>query len=955
MPIFQWKNSKGRGPSRRALRPWSLATASAVALLVAQTAHAADAAAGAPETIDEVVVTGSRVTQNGYTTPTPVTVIGEAEIRAAGRANLADFVQQLPSVVGSTSPATTNAAISDGGAGINSINLRGLGNIRTLVLLDGRRTVGSTVTGTVDINTFPQGLVKSVEIVTGGASAAYGSDAVSGVANFILDKTYTGFKMTAEGGETTYGDDKNWRVSATGGMGFAGGRGHILLNGELMKSDGIYGVPRAWNNNGNYIISNPAYVAGNGKPEWIIASHAGPSTMMPGGIITNTALRGTYFGVGGSVSHLTYGDTKDPDMVGGDWQLTQVNNTESLHSSEDRSGVFGRLSYNVTDNIEAFAQLSWNRDAEVGWGGAQRNEGGITIRTDNAFLPAAVKQQARALGITQFTLGSSNGDLMGDVGNRQTDNHRTVQRYLVGFDGTFDALGADWKWDASYQVGIADTHEEVGTTNNARLALAQDAVINPANGQIVCRSTLTNPGNGCVPFNRMGVGVNSQAAIDYVLGFIYRNQRFQEDVGGINFSTRVANPWFEPIGLAFGAEHRRESVSGYVPPEDQSGWFTGNYLPNFGHFDVSEAYVEAAVPITKQIEFNGAARGTYYSTSGYVTTWKTGLTWQATEDLKFRATRSRDIRAPNLGELFSAGTKRTNTLIDPFSGNQSVQFLENTTGNAALKPEVADSLGLGVVYRPSFIPGLGLSIDYYDISINGAIGKVSAQDIVNRCFSGTTSFCGAITRGVNSNGIPVITQINNSSFNFTQVKTRGIDFEASYYAPLERFSPSLRGNVSLRGMATHYIDLITDDGVSPAVNSAGQNSAGGTPSWVYRATASYDLDSLKVSVTGRGVSAGVYSTTFVRCSTACPASTVFSRTIDSNHIDGAFYIDTNISYEIGGKYSTQVFFTVTNLLNKNPAIVAEGPGGGAHIDPSTNTGLYDFLGRTFRVGVHVAL
>jgi hypothetical protein len=143
--------------------------------------------------------------------------------------------------------------------------------------------------------------------------------------------------------------------------------------------------------------------------------------------------------------------------------------------------------------------------------------------------------------------------------------------------------------------------------------------------------------------------------------------------------------------------------------------------------------------------------------------------------------------------------------------------------------------------------------------------------------------------------------------------------------------------------------------VSPPVNSAGQNSAGGTPNWIYRATASYDIDAFKVSLTGRGVSSGVYSTAFVTCTSACPASTVFNRTIDSNHIAGAFYVDTNISYEIGDKYRTQVFFTVTNLLNKDPAIVAEGPGGGAHIDPSTNTGLYDFLGRTFRVGVHVAL
>ena len=178
---------------------------------------------------------------------------------------------------------------------------------------------------------------------------------------------------------------------------------------QMMESAGIFGVPRDWNKKGNYLILNPAYTATNGLPEMVISSNAGPSTMTPGGIIVNTALRGTYFGVGGTVNQLKYGATFDPDMIGGDWQLTQVNDTQSLHSAEARQGLFGRISYKVFDNLEVFFQGSWNRDAEVGWGGAQRNEGGITIRTDNAFVPASVRA---ALGTTaQFTLGSSNGDL----------------------------------------------------------------------------------------------------------------------------------------------------------------------------------------------------------------------------------------------------------------------------------------------------------------------------------------------------------------------------------------------------------------------------------------------------------------------------------------------------------------------------------------------------------------
>jgi iron complex outermembrane receptor protein len=926
--------------------------------------------------VSEVIVTGSRVVRSGYDTPTPVTVIGEKELEAAAPANIADFVNELPSVSGSSTRQTGNAAISNGAAGINSINLRSLGNARTLVLLDGRRTVGSTVNGTVDVNTFPQGLVRSVEIVTGGASAAYGSDAVSGVVNFILDKKYQGIKGSLEGGQTTYGDDQRWRANLSAGTGFAGGRGHVLLNGEIVRSDGIYGVPRDWNDGGWYIVQNPGFAPGNGQPDYLVTPNAGPQLMTPGGIITGTsaaaataALRGAYFGTNGTVKRLAYGRSRsnsDPDMVGGDWQLTRVNDTQSLLADERREGLFGRVGFDLSERLHIFGEGSWNRDASVGWGGAQRNEGGVTVRIDNAFLPAAVRQTAIANGVNPtsgtLTIGTSNGDLGAQVGNRVTDNWREVERYVLGIDGSFDAFGGAWKWDASVQRGITHTHEEVGTTNNARLALAQDAVFAPAGnaagvaaGTIVCRSTLTSPSNGCVPFNRLGVGVNGPQAVGYVMGFPFREQRFQQDVAALNISTSIENPWIAPIGIAFGAEHRTEEVSGVVPADFRAGWFTGNYLPTFGKFDVTEGYFEALATVFDGLDLNGAIRVTDYSTSGLATTWKLGASYQPFEAVKFRVTRSRDIRAPNLAELFQAGQRRTNTVIDPFAGNIPVQFLENTTGNLDLKPEVADSLGVGVVVRSPFLPGLGLSVDYYKIDIKDAIGTVSVDQIVNSCFAGNQNFCAALTRQTNSNGVLVITDVANRPFNFAKVSAEGLDFEASYRLALADIVSSWDGALSLRAIATHYIKLASHNGIDPVSDVAGQN-AGGTPDWLYRLTATYTTDRLTVQLSGRGISSGTYNNSFVECTSACPVSTTFARTINDNHVAGAFYLDTYLAYKFETEsYRGEAFFNVSNVLNKDPAIVAQGPSGPAHINPTTDSGLYESIGRVFRIGVRLSL
>jgi outer membrane receptor protein involved in Fe transport len=920
---------------------------------------------GAPQATSEdgpeVVVTGTRIARSGYSAPTPLTVISQAEMLAQSpSSNVADFVNQIPSVSGSTRPSNSNGNISAGTFGVNALNLRSLGTARTLVLLDGRRSVGSTITGAVDVNDFPQGLIKSIEVVTGGASAAYGSDAVSGVVNFVLDKTYTGLKGSFEGNGTTRWDDPGWHGTLTAGLKFADDRGHILLNGELSKDYGLFGVPRSWNNKGNYIITNPAYAAGNGQPERILATGAGLSNATRGGIITSGPLRGTTFGAGGALGTFNYGRTLDPWMIGGDWQSVQVNNSQALDPADERRGAFGRASFKFSDAIELYGEASYNWDHGLGWTGVQLNQANVTIQSDNAYIPAALRTQLNSLNIRSFTLGTTNADLP----IRKVDNTRSVQRYVIGGGGKFDLLGRAIKWDAFGQHGVTQTHEVAGDiTNNARLALAQDAVtVTAANvgasglalGSIACRSTLSSPSNGCVPLNRLGIGVASQAALNYVLGSPYRDETFKQDVAAANISFDAFRDWAGPVSIAMGVEHRREAVSGSVPTAFQSGWFVGNYLPSFGHYSVTEGYLEAVVPLAKGLDLNGAVRGTDYSTSGYVTTWKVGATFMPIPDIKLRATRSRDIRAPNLSELFQAGASRTNTLIDPFNGNTSVQFLEISTGNRNLTPEVADTTGVGVVLQPRFIPGLAFSVDFYDIKLDDAIGSTNSQVIIDRCYQGQTVYCAAIDRSTGQ------LRVSLSPFNFSRLHAQGIDFDLTYRVPLGDWT-GLPGVLTFRGIATNYIKNRVNNGIDAPVDTAGQNSSGlalfeGPPNWIYRTSLTYDLNPWSFTVVGRGVSAGTLDNSYVQCTSGCAASTASHRTIDNNRIAGAFYVDLSISHQFSvGPVNGELFFHIANLFDRDPEIVPYGPAGSAYALPSTNGNLYDTLGRVIRGGLRFAL
>jgi iron complex outermembrane recepter protein len=920
-----------------------------------------DAAAGQPEAPAEVVITGTNIVRNGFSAPTPLTVIGQEQFQTSATNNIADYVNTIPAFQNSQTPTNQYHQSSNGLAGLNTLNLRSLGSSRTLVLIDGQRSVGSTTTGLVDINNIPQDLVSRVDIVTGGASAVYGSDALTGVVNFVLDKKFTGTKVAVSGGVTTYGDDPNWKVSLTEGIGFAGDRGHFIVSGEASDDYGIRGVPRSWNNSGEAIIVNPAFskTNQNGQPQYIRVSQAALYTVTWGGIITNTPLANTAFGPGGTPTIFHLGSiVSNPYTSGGDWASNPSNTIQSLTPEIRSQRIFTRLSYDVTDSIDVFGQFSWAGTHSIGYNEPNFYFGNLTVKSDNAFIPPSVASRLSALGITQFNMGTLNGDLP-DWNN---NTYRTTKRYVVGANGNFDALGSSWTWSAYVQRGETDgDFRAYGVSDRTRYMLAIDAVRDPATGAIVCRSTLTDPTNGCVPYDLFGTGVNGQAAINYIEPSVPTQLlELTQDVWSAQLSGEPFSDWAGPVSVAAGVQHRREAVSGTA--DALSGnWFAANYAPIRGSYKVTEGSLETVVPLAKDVflvknlEVDAAARATDYSISGYVTTWKFGATWDITPDIRLRANRSRDIRAPNLSELFQTGAGGTGQILDDFRGAQSVLYRIVQAGNLNLQPEKANSTGAGLVLQPTFLPRFNASVDYWQINIDQAIGTIQSQQTFDLCYQGLSQFCTFITpnpatlTAVPTGGYVIV----NSPVNLASQKASGIDFEGSY-----RFDLGSFGNLDLRYLSTHYIKNVTDNRVSPPVDVVGAS----VPRWDHHLTVTYSNQPFTVALTGRMISSGVLDPTYLVCSTNCPPRTAAQQltnpTVNDAHQPGAFYLDSSVTYDLpgAGKTDLQVFLNIQNLLNRAPPIVPEAYTGLVpYFSEQTNPMLYDVLGRTFRLGVRFTM
>jgi outer membrane receptor protein involved in Fe transport len=808
--------------------------------------------------------------------------------------------------------------------------------------------VPTATTGSVDLKVVPTLLVSRVEVVTGGASAAYGSDAVAGVVNIVLKTSVEGLEGSVQGGVSAHGDGVERRVSLAAGTRFGGGRGSILAGFDYVRIGGIgTQLTRSWGRRDVGLITNSAFAA-NGLPNFIISPNVHSAITAPGGLVTAGPLRGIAFGPGGSTFNYDFGQVFGSTMIGGAGANQNENLLALLGTPTSDFNALVSATYDLTDKVKLFAEVSGGFSDVGGASQESRDRGNLIVRRDNAFLPPSVRDLMVANNLQTITLGR----VSNDVGKITLDRDDGVYEAVAGASAR---LGP-WIAEASAQLGRNVYNLAFGPNNRKQNEYlnAVDAVFDPASGSIVCRSTLTNPGNGCIPVNVFGDG--SLTPNSYVNGtatfrLVTRQQVVAASVRGTPFST-----WAGPTALAAGAEYRRDSAEGTSDSISQrlnvngsvGGWILGNQLPEHGVIKVLETYAEAQAPlasealIARELSINGAVRRTHYSLGGTVYTWKVGAVWEPVAAVRFRATRSRDIRAPNISELFENGGSSNTNVFDPVLG-RSVQIREISAGNPDLKPEKADTLTAGMVLRPSFLPRLTASVDYYDIKIRDAIATLGAPTLAQGCFAGNALYCQSIT--FNPDGS--IAFITNTRLNLAQAAARGVDFELAYSLP--RF---LGGRLSARLLATRVLKLQskTPAGVQDRLGQVSNfNRTAGVPKWTADGFADYERGPVRFGLQARFVGTGKFSTVLHEGAGE-------ANSINDNHVPAFAYVTASAAYKIRpvGKHSVELFGIVNNVFDTDPPMIPSGAAGGIN-ESSTNGQFYDVIGRFFRAGIRFSL
>ena len=934
-------------------------------LIACSTLALSSATAGWAQTsgdIEQVTVTASRISIAGYQQPTPVTVVSAEKLARDALTDIGDSMRQLPAFGASTSPNTSRGSqsVSGGSAGLNLVDLRNLGVSRTLVLYDGRRVVGSDTSGGVDINLLPANLVQRIDVVTGGASAAWGSDAVSGVVNVILNKNFTGISANIEGAINQLGTRKTAKTELSYGTDLFGDRLHLILSGHWLNSpDTVVPQQTSWYKAGQ-LVNNPLYTATNDQPRLIHATHVGLSQATQGGLITSGPLKGTQFLAGGVTAPFNFGNVSgslsnggsavDPALIGeaDDLAVPILTYTAYMHAS-----------LKLLDNLTATLELNYGHTDTDNGSASYTRQGNITIKSDNPYIPSSIVAAMTAAKITSFPLGTTNANnCNGLVDDFNTDNNclgnlsdhvrRSLKRVVVALDGTI----GDYSWNAYVQNSQVrrQTHL-VQDPVIARYDLAVDAVTAPAGnaigvgaGTIVCRSTLTDPKNGCQPLNVMGIGVASAAAIEYIAhgGPALSELNFTQNTAGISAEGQPFSLWAGPVSVALGAEYRLESVNQVADALSYArGYAAGNFQPLHAHYTTREGFAEIQVPLLKDnlvesIDFNAAGRITDYSTSGLVETWKLGMTSQVNDSIRLRTTWSADIRAPTLNDLFNSGSSSIQVVTDPFRNNVSTNIYAIGGGNPNLNPEQATTISGGVVLSPEWVPGLNVSLDWYSISIKGAIFSVAYARELSECYAGKTIFCSAIIR--DSSG--VITSINTSPLNAASQTTSGLDFQADYTTDF--FDGTL--NLSLLG---NYTDETTQTALGVATDNAGSlgidpPNSGGQPKFHANISANYSEGPWSGTVQVRTFGSARINNSWT------------AKDVDNNVVDPVGILDLRGSYRLGQNDRYQLYAAMDNVLNTPPPSVPSSSAAGLpYFYVATRTDIYDALGRFYRAGIRI--
>jgi iron complex outermembrane receptor protein len=952
------------------------------ALLPAVGAFAQTAPADTAQ-VEEIVVTGSRIARPDLVSSSPVASVGEKELQQSGVVNTENLLNTLPQAV----PGVTST-VNNGNNGYATVNLRGLNAVRTLVLVDGKRQTPTTQDGVVDINLIPPALIKRIEVLSGGGSAVYGSDAIAGVVNFILKTDFEGLEFSTGYQVSRDGQAPIYSSSLTMGANFADRKGNVVLSLGYNKREALTQAVRggmlstAWGDNAAKTGLIPSG-SGSNEQGRVNPFVAGRFATLPG--VTNNAANSALFLPDGNVR--LYLDPADT------YNFAPVN---YVQTPQERFSVTTMGTYEVKPGITAYAKGNFVSSSVV----TQLAPTPIGTRTfrftldNNPFLTAAAKQSLNSFGSTTaytipassswtagtFTDVDTDGDGLYDVvtgsfNRRLTEVGPRVSKYnfagfqmQLGLKGDIEAINGGF--DLYYQYG--NTHGSNSLIGDTSLARIQQALLLNATG-----TGCLDPSGGCVPINLFGQGNISQASANFIKTRINASQDYEQQYGGFTINGDTAN-FFSlpagPIGFAVGGEYRAEDFA-FDPSQDlATGNLTGfNASPAVaGRFDVYEAYGELGIPLLKDLPFvksldlELAGRSSDYTGQPKpVYTYKIAGTWKVYDDLLVRASYNKAIRAPSVGELFSpqgngfptatdncsargapnAATRQAcinsgvaANLVGVIAANQQTQTLSG--GNPNLRPEEGKTYTAGFAYTPSFLPNFSITGDYFNIEISDAIASFggSASNVMNVCYGSVVNgnpaspYCQAIIRLANGS----IDYISLTNQNVATIKTEGFDIGVSYRFALEDVGLPDWGSISLRSLYTNTWErTTTPDEISAPIKCAdkfGTRCGNPTPRHKMHTAANWKMNQFGLNVVWNHLddvdddAAAVYTV---------------------EHIGPKNYFDVSGDWEV----SDNVGFTagIKNLTQEQYPIL----GGNASPSNSGYPAAYDVLGRTYFINARL--
>jgi iron complex outermembrane receptor protein len=1001
-------------------------------LVSAMTAVFVTGAYAQEDGLEEIQITGSRIrATTTMTQPTPVTAVTTSELQNLNPAStMAEQLDQLPQFF-NTQTAQRGGTTFTTASG-SFLNLRGMGTQRTLVLLDGSRVIPADAGGATNIDNFPTALMQRVDVITGGASAAYGADALAGVVNFVLDREFEGLKTRVSTGISERMDGENYNLSVAGGKSFMDDRLHFVGSVETRHIDEIEADPDRLDNFKNWgLVQNPAWVSATATPNvprritvpYVFDNRASPAGLIttPGFAFTNY----TFTDDGTGVRPYQFGQYSNNFTNSQSGGPEYRNFEDAFQMGPDGNEVvqrsfFGAVKYDVTERFSLRAQAIAGRTESNSYGNRnQMTIAGISyayiINVENPYLPAAVRDEMIRTGRQTITV-EKRGQIQTpgrlnayeDRGNRDISQ---MQSATVGFDWDIDD---NWQLTGNYQRGKSKV--QTGALNIPRIDkfyLSVDAVRN-SSGEIVCNISNVNPTEAqlaafmegkilpsplspagvtanspigpldaaaCRPQNIFGFGNVSQDAIDYFTDEEKKSLReMDQDFAEVLLSGDIYEGWGAgPIGAAFGLTYRSEEVEQWTLPSfGERGLLNAPALgirgipPGFagpgnrtlhaftgpsvgvGENKVKEAYGELNIPVWEfstgqSILTNLGFRKSDYDTSGSVDSWKIGVDVTLFEDLRWRFTKSRDVREPNLSERYFTGAGG-GVINDPAFGgavNNSLTILPSP--NPGLQTEQGDTITTGFVYQPSFAEwadGIQLAIDWFEIDLNKSIGLYGGQAIVNDCYFTQDPFaCSLVRRDPVTN---VVQQILNVQTNSGGAQTRGVDVELQYTAE-PNFFASQEESINVRAIVGYLAERSTTTAAGIYTNFVKRIS---TPEYTALATFNYNIGDygfmLQSTYYDSTLSNGNNETLTGPNSNWVEGVDVDDNTVASQTI---FNLGLNYGQEMANGGDWQVQFNVNNVFDREPPIIAGAPG--VAPSPQALSNNFDQFGRRYQLSLNV--